>query len=255
MAAIVIAAADLLIDTLTEPGTGAGRAGSLLASLQTAAVVLTPALIAPTVIRVLAHPGPTPMPVTAARATVAGVTASLCCTVIGLLAGLGSALTVMIGGHPATDVATWLIAALLVVGAVAATVAARLLQQAWSGWSPSFTARARLRDPGRPDLIDDLSTLLARLLPGSATARTGAWLNRRLDDWAWSPRRHRTGFVLIAGCAAGVVLTGWHASAFGPWSGLLAPLAFAALVTGLVTAALGAGVAWLGLLRPQPRTS
>ena len=111
------------------------------------------------------------------------------------------------------------------------------------------------RDTSRPDLLDDLSTLLARLLPGSATARSGAWLNRRLDEWPWSPRRYRAGFVLAAGSVAGVVLTGWHAATSGPWTDPLALLASAVLVSGLVAAALGAAIAWLGLLRPQPRIS
>jgi hypothetical protein len=260
-AAIMIAAADLLIGRLIQPGSArvaAGSVGALLAPLkavQTAVVILIPLLIGPTVIRVLAHVGPTPMPVPAARATVAGTAAGICCTGIGVIAGTATWLGSMIAGdptsYPPTGAATWVIAAMLAAGAVAAAAAARDLAQARSWWSVLFAAQATLPDANRPDLLDDLSTLLARLLPGSATARTGAWVNRRLDDWTWSPRRHRAGFVLAAGCVVGLMLTGWRAAASEPWSGPLALPAFAAAATALVTAALGAGVAWLGLLRPQ----
>jgi len=255
VAAIVIALTDALIGRLTGQGASAGWTGGLLAPLQTAAIALTGPLILPTAIRVLAHAGPMAMPVTAARATVAGVAAGLCCTGVGLAAGAGSVLAVGNDERPITDVAGWVVAALLSAGALSGAAGVRTLLRARAAWAPAFAAQSAARDASRPDLLDDLSTLLARLLPGSATARSGAWLNRRLDEWTWSPRRYRAGFVLAAGSVAGVVLTGRHAATSGPWTDPLALVAFALLVSGLVAAALGAAIAWLGLLRPQPRIS
>ena len=238
---------------ITAPGTDAGRVAAVSGSVTFAVAVLTPLLIVATGIRVLAHPSLAPMPVNAARATLASVTATLYCSAIGagaVLIGSVSSVSSLPTGRSTGDASIWTPLALLLIGAGLNAAAARSLRRARSSWAQAFGSRERLRNASRPDLLDDLSTLVARWLPGSATARAGAWLNRGFDVWAWSPRRHRTGFVAACAGFAGVTLTGWQSVTAGPWSGPLALLTFAALVSLLVAAALGAGIAWLGLLRP-----
>ena len=218
-----------------------------LPSPATAAVVV-PLVAAPTAIRVLAHSGPAAVPAHTVVAIRTGLKATLYLIGAGLVL-VGLALLVGSSDPDAAPVPVvasviWLIAGLGLL------VSALVLH---SGGTAAAAAVRPVADRARPDLFDDAATLAARAMPGSPTARGAVWLNRGLDGWAWSPRRHRTGFVLAAAVNTGVVAVVGREFAVGPWSDPVAP-ALLALCTALVVAGvLAAGITWLGLLRPQPK--
>ena len=251
VAGALLIASDGMIVRVPLPG----AVSAVFAALVSAIGLVAPFVILPTGIRVVAHHRPSPMPVTAARATVAGSTATLCCVVIGVGSVGGTSLSALLGGGWVLPDRWWISTGLAGCAGGVGAAAARSLARARVHWSPAFSTQAALRDSGRPDLLDDLATLLAHLLPGSAAARGGAWMNRRLDDWSWSPRRHRVGFVAASACVAGASLTlrrtsspagVWSATT---WPGSLAAVAFALVVSGAIAAGLAAGIVWLGLLR------
>jgi hypothetical protein len=228
-------------------------AGDPYAGLVWLAALLTPVLVAPTLLRAVVHGGPVPAPPHAVRTIVAGSLAAL------VVLGVGLAVCVIAvvsgAGSLSGDAAGVAVLLLLVAGAGALTLAGQLLQHAHQLWAPQLSRLHRdagSAATGRPDLLDDVATLSATLWPGSGQARLADWLDRGLDDWAWSPRRHRTVFVGAAAVVTGGCWTGWHALVDGPWDDLASPLLFA-LVTGtVVAAALAGGITWLGLLRAAP---
>jgi hypothetical protein len=129
-------------------------------------------------------------------------------------------------------------------------VAGGLALRAYEHWRPGLARLPSLPAAARPDLADELATLTASMLPGSVAARVAAWLDRGLDAWRLSPRRHPWAAVVTAASGAGVLLAQWHALREGPWAGAGPALVFASAVAVTVGAGLAAGVAWLGLLRP-----
>jgi hypothetical protein len=247
--------AGLTARVVASDGAGPLWGGGPLSVLRGIAALLLPFVLIPSVIRVLAHPSAVAMPVNTVRTTMAGVTGTLgCLLVIAPAMLVGRLLT--LGGPD--DVATgplgWLPVVPVLAAAAAALATVRLLRLARIGY-----ARCAPRAPSgwdadaaRPDLLDDLTTLIARALPGSGPARAGAWLNRGLDSWSWSPRRHRTAFVVSTAGPSGIAVTVWCSAVRGPWQDLVTPVALAALSAALVAAGLVAAITWLGLLRPQP---
>jgi hypothetical protein len=150
-----------------------GRDGAAFAVLGRVTAVALPVLLLPSLVRVLAHPRRAPMPAATARAAVAGTAAALCCLTGALLPAAARAL------GPVDAAAL----ALLGASAGGTALSAVLLRRArTTGPEPGTVV------PARPDLMDDVSTLVARALPGSAPARAADRLNRRLDSW-WGPRR------------------------------------------------------------------
>jgi hypothetical protein len=221
-------------------------AGDPYDAVVSCAIVVLPLLALPTAVRLLAHRGTSPVPVAAARAVLAGCAAGLACMSVALVA-CTAALTAVPDGTPALE------NALLALSAGAGVVAAALTLRAREQWQRAFARLAHMPAAARPDLADELATLLASLLPGSALARVAAWLDRGLDAWRASPRRHPWPAVVVAAWVAGIALAEWHAVREGPWAGLQPALVFAGTVAVIVGSALAVGVVWLGLLRPASR--
>lgn len=211
------------------------------------AILLLPVVALPTLVRTVAHRGPAPVPAHAARAVLAGCMAGVACMSAALIA-CGAALTsVPAGTLPAAGVA------LLLTSAAAGLLAACLVLRARRLWSPALARLERVPATARPDLADEIATLVATLMPGSVPARVAAWLDRGLDAWRLSPRRHPWVAVVAVAAAAGITLAKWHAVREGPWAGVTPEVIFATAIAVTVGAGLAAGVAWLGLLRPAAR--
>jgi hypothetical protein len=206
-------------------------------------ILVLPVVALPTLVRLLAHRGPALVPAAAARAVLAGCLTGLGCMAAALMA-CTAALSGAEGGVP-------VLAVVLLAGSAAAGVAATgLVLRARELWSPALTRLDRVPAAARPDLADEIATLTASLLPGSVPARIAAWLDKGLDAWRLSPRRHPWAAVVAVAAAAGALVAQWHALREGPWAGALPALVFATAVAVTVGAGLAAGVAWLGLLRP-----
>jgi hypothetical protein len=212
-----------------------------------AVILVLPLVAVPTAVRLLTHRGNAPVPPAAARAVLAGCLTGLACMAVALV-GCTAALAAAPAGSPPLVGSV-----LLGASAVAAVAAAGLALRAVELWRPAVARLRALPAAARPDLADELATLAASLLPGSVVARTAAWLDRGLDVWRASPRRHPWAAVGTLAWGAGLLVAQWHAVREGPWSGVDHALVFAATVAVLVGAGLGAGVAWLGLLRPAAR--
>lgn len=211
------------------------------------AILLLPVVALPTLVRLLAHRGPAPVPAHAARAVLAGCLAGLACMAAALIA-----CAVALAGAPAGTLPSVGVTLLVACG-VCGSGAAWLVLRARNLWAPAFARLERVPPTARPDLADELASLTATLLPGSVVARVAAWLDRGLDAWRLSPRRHPWLAVVGAACAAGAVLAKWHAVREGPWAGVTPAVVFASAIAVTVGAGLAAGVAWLGLLRPASR--
>jgi hypothetical protein len=211
-----------------------------------AAVLVLPIVAVPTAVRLVAHRGAASVPPAAARAVLAGCVTGLIC-MAGALVACTAALAGTSIGLPAVAVG------LLAASAVAALLAGGLAVRAHAQWRPALARLRQLPAAARPDLADELATLAASLWPGSTLARAAAWLDRGLDVWRGSPRRHPWAAVVAAAWAAGCVVAQWHAFREGPWEGLAPAIVFAGTVAALVGAGLAAGVLWLGLLRPAGR--
>jgi hypothetical protein len=206
-------------------------------------ILVLPVVALPTLVRLLAHRGPALVPTAAARAVLAGCLSGLGCMAAALLA-CTAALLGAVDGIPV------LAAALLVGSAFAGIAATGLVLRARELWLPALARLEHVPAAARPDLADELATLTASVLPGSVPARLAAWLDRGLDAWRLSPRRHPWAAVVAAASAAGILLAQWHAMREGPWAGARPALVFAGAVAVTVGAGLAVGVAWLGLLRP-----
>lgn len=207
------------------------------------AIIVLPLLAFPTAVRLLAHRGPAPVPTAAARAVLAGSLTGLLCLAVALLAC--TAALIQVPGTPPV------LAGVLLAGCTgAAVVAAALTLRAREQWQPALARFGQVPAAARPDLADEIATLVASLLPGSVLARAAARLDRGLDEWEVSPRRHPWAAVVTAAWGAGVVLAEWHAVREGPWAGLQPALVFAGTVAVTVGCALAVGVVWLGLVRP-----
>jgi hypothetical protein len=211
-----------------------------------AAVLVLPIVAVPTAVRLVAHRRAVSVPPAAARAVLAGCVTGLICMSVALLA-CAAALAGTPVGAPTDGVA------LLAASAVASVVAGGLALRAYEQWRPALDRLPSVPAAARPDLADEVATLAASLWPGSLVARTTAWLDRGLDVWRGSPRRHPWAAVVAAAWAAGCVVAQWHAVREGPWEGPAAAIVFAGTVAALVGAGLTAGVLWLGLLRPAGR--
>jgi hypothetical protein len=211
-----------------------------------AVILVLPLVALPTAVRLLAHRGAASAPPAVARAVLAGCVTGLVCMAAALVA-CTAALAGDVDGVPGVG------AALLAASAVAAVVATWLALRAYDVWQPALARLRHLPAAARPDLADEIATLAASLWPGSLLARTAAWLDRGLDVWRASPRRHPWTSVIATAWAAGWVVAQWHAVREGPWAGLAPAVVFASTVAVLVGAGLGAGVLWLGLLRPAGR--
>jgi hypothetical protein len=211
-----------------------------------AAVLVLPIVAVPTAVRLLAHRGTASVPPAAARAVLAGCVTGLICITAALVACTGALAAGPIG-IPRFAVA------LLVASAVAVVLAGALAFRAHEQWRPAVARLRSLPAAARPDFADEVATLAASLWPGGVVARTAAWLDRGLDVWRGSPRRHPWAAVVTTAWAAGCVVAQWHAVREGPWEGPAAAIVFAATVAALVGAGLAAGVLWLGLLRPAGR--
>jgi len=207
-------------------------------------ILVLPVVALPTLVRLLAHRGPALVPAAAARAVLAGCLTGLACMAAALLACTAALLGADEDGIPRLAVV------LLAGSAVAGVAATGLVLRARELWSPALARLDRVPAAARPDLADELATLTASLLPGSVVARGAAWLDKGLDAWRLSPRRHPWAAVVAAATAAGALVAQWHALREGPWAGAAPALVFATAVAVTVGAGLAAGVAWLGLLRP-----
>jgi hypothetical protein len=220
--------------------------GDLYDAVVSAAVLVLPIVAVPTAVRLVAHRRAASVPAAVARAVLAGSGTGLICMAAALVA-CTAALAGSPGGAPAVGVV------LLVASAVAAALAAVLALRAYELWRPALARLRSLPAAARPDLADEVATLAASLWPGSVVARTAAWLDRGLDVWRASPRRHPWAAVVAGAWAAGWVVAQWHALREGPWEGVAPAIVFAGTVAVLVGAGLAAGVLWLGLLRPAGR--
>jgi hypothetical protein len=219
-------------------------------TLLSASAVITPLVAVPTAVRVLAHPGPAAVPVNAARTTLTGIAAGLCAVLAGLLAVLGAIVLSPLPAPADSDLAVLL--GLLAATAASLLLSARALARARILWTDAFERAVAMPGTSRPDLLDDAATLVARLAPGTLSARGFARVNRGLDDWAWSPRRHRTGFVVTTAGGAGAVVAGWNLVSGGWAADPFSPVLLGVVTSCLVGLALTAGITWLGLLRPLP---
>ncbi len=206
------------------------------------AVLVLPVISLPTLVRLLAHKGPALMPAAAARAVLAGCLSGLACMAAALLACTAA----LLAGAEVAPLAV----ALLVASVTSGVAAALLVLRARDLWAPALARLERVPAAARPDLADEIATLMATLMPGSLPARTAAWLDKGLDSWRLSPRRHPWAAVVTGATVAGVALAQWHTVREGPWAGTGHALVFVAAVAVTVGAALAAGVAWLGLVRP-----
>jgi hypothetical protein len=207
-------------------------------------ILVLPVVALPTLVRLLAHRAPALIPAAAARAVLAGCLSGLACMAAALLACTAALLAPGEGGISAP-------AGVLLLASTAAGVAATgLVLRARDLWAPALARLDHVPATARPDLADELATLTASLLPGSVPARAAAWLDKGLDAWRLSPRRHPWAAVVAAAAAAGALVAQWHALREGPWAGATPALVFAGAVAVTVGAGLAAGVAWLGLLRP-----
>src|SRR4051812_3131501 len=211
-----------------------------------AAVLVLPIVAVPTAVRLVAHRGAASVPPAVARAVLAGCVTGVICIGVGLVACTAALVS-------ATGGASRLAVTLLAASAVAAVVAGAVAGRAHERWRPALARVRHLPAAARPDLADEVATLAASLWPGSVLARTAAWLDRGLDMWRGSPRRHPWTAVVAIAWAAGCVVAQWHAVREGPWQGIAPAVVFAGTVAALVGAGLGAGVLWLGLLRPAAR--
>ena len=211
----------------------------------TCTILVMPLLAVLTAVRLLAHRG-APVPAAAARAVLAG---SL--TGLGIMAAALLACADALAGRPGG--LSPLSGALLVSTAGAGVLATALALRANEEWRPALARLNRVPAAARPDLADELATLVASLLPGSLLARAAAWLDRGLDVWRVSPRRHPWAAVVATAWATGLLVAQWHAVREGPWSGVRPALVFAGTVAVMIGCGLAAGVAWLGLLRPAAR--
>ena len=223
-------------------------AGDPVDAVVSAAVLVLPIVAVPTVVRLVAHRGAASVPPAVARAVLAGCVTGLVCMAAAL-----AACTAALAGDPAGIPVAG--AVLLAASALAGTAATRLAVRAHDQWQPALARLRHLPSAARPDLADEFATLAASLWPGSLAARTAAWLDRGLDVWRASPRRHPWTAVVAAAWTAGFVVAQWHALREGPWEGPAPALVFAGTVALLVGAGLGAGVLWLGLLRPAGRVA
>ncbi|HVN12425.1 MAG TPA: hypothetical protein VMT69_10040 [Kineosporiaceae bacterium] len=208
----------------------------------TCTILVLPLLAVPTGVRLLAHRGSAFVPAEAARAVVAGSLTGLAVTAAALLA-CADALARSTAGVPPPA------RGLGLAGAAAAVVATAMTVRAGDTWRPVLARRDHMPAAARPDLADELASLAASWLPGSLLARTAAWLDRGLDVWRVSPRRHPWAAVVAAAWSGGLLLAQWHAAREGPWSGLRPALVFAGTVAAVIGGGLAVGVAWLGLLR------
>ena len=211
------------------------------------AILLLPVVALPTLVRLLAHRGPVPVPGHAARAVLAGCLAGLACMTAALLACCAALVAAPDGAVPGA------LAALLPASAVAGAVAAWLVVRARAAWAPALARLDLVPPTARPDLADELASLTAMMLPGSTLARSAAWLDRGLDAWRLSPRRHPWAAVVATAAVAGAGFAQWHAVREGPWAGVAPAAVFAGAIAVTVGAGLAAGVVWLGLLRPAAR--
>jgi hypothetical protein len=236
-AGLCLVTSQVRVVRLTNPW-AAGPADAVVSS----AILVLPVVALPTLVRLLAHRGPALTPPAAARAVLAGCLSGLACMAAALMACCGALLG---AGDPPL-----LAVVLLVASTVAAVVAAGLALEARDSWAPALARLERVPAAARPDLADEIATLTATLLPGSTLARLAAWLDKGLDAWRLSPRRHPWAAVVAAAAVAGAVLTQWHAVRQGPWASPGPAFVFAAAVAVTVGSGLAAGVAWLGLLRP-----
>ena len=207
-------------------------------------ILVLPVVALPTLVRLLAHRGRALVPAAAARAVLAGCLSGLACMAAALLACTAALLDTDKGAVPP------LATVLLLASVVSGVVATWLVLRAHELWSPALARLESVPAAARPDLADELATLTASMLPGSVPARAAAWLDRGLDAWRLSPRRHPWAAVVAAAAGAGALLTQWHALREGPWASAAPALLFASAVAVTVGAGLAAGVAWLGLLRP-----
>jgi hypothetical protein len=208
-------------------------------------IIVLPLVALPTAVRLVAHRRAAHVPIAAARAVLAGCLTGLVCMAVALVA-CSAALTGVPDGPPP------LAGAVLVASAGAGVLAARLTLGARAQWQPALARLERMPAAARPDLADEIATLVASMLPGSILARAAAWLDRGLDVWRISPRRHPWTAVVTMAWGAGVTLAEWHAMREGPWAGLRPALVFAGTVAVTVGFALAVGIVWLGLLRPPP---
>jgi hypothetical protein len=207
------------------------------------AIMVLPLVALPTAVRLLAHRRSAVLPAAAARAVLAGCLTGLVCMAVALVACSAALTGVPDGALPPAR-------ALLTASVVAGVVAARLMLGARTQWQPALARLGHLPRAARPDLADEIAALVASLLPGSLLAQVAAWLDRGLDVWRISPRRHPWAAVVTTAWCAGVLLAEWHAMREGPWAGLRPALVFAGTVAVTVGVALAVGVVWLGLLRP-----
>jgi hypothetical protein len=159
---------------LTDEATGPSTAGLVIAA------AALPVVLAPTAVRLLAHPRSAALPPQAHRTAVAGITGALSCLVAGLVALTAS-------GEADDSRALAVLTALTALVTVGAGVVAAPLCRTRPG--PRASHRPGPATCPRPDLFDDLALLSARAVPGSPAARGLARLNRGLDRWTWSPRR------------------------------------------------------------------
>jgi len=229
----------------TAPWSGGGTATGL------ALVAAFGLLVGPlTWLRASVHGGPAPAPLNAAREILAGSGASLACAVAAVATCTASTLDQAIGSGLPGEPSLLLNLAVLAATAGAAVRGLARWTHARDLWRPVVDAT----DAPRPDALDDVATFVARVLPGSSTARSLAWLVRGLDTWSWSPRRHRTAFVSGSAVLAGMAWPAWQRITGNDWQGPAA-IAPAALLTALAVAVtLAGGIAWLGLLRTAPAT-
>jgi hypothetical protein len=182
-------------------------AAPLLRDVVAASTAASVALLAPVTVRVLAHPSGSTMPARARAASVRGLSAVLGFLVIAQVAAVALQLGALaVGVLTGTTAARVLALSLTGLATLATAVAAwQLRSLRANGSAPeSSAASSSLLSlgmptaglPTRPDLLDDLALLSARALPGSPVAWGLAWLNRGLDSWPWSPRRH-TGRIAV----------------------------------------------------------
>ncbi len=221
-----------------------------------AAVII--AVVAPTtLVRCIVHRRPRPVSAHVASTVLAGCAVMLGCTAAAALACL-TAVAMRVRVESAAGALPWLPA--LPAATLALTAAAMWpVLRAWryDRLAREGTAASPLaagRGSGRPDLLDDVATLAADVLPGSVVARWAAWLGAGLDRWRWSPRRYPRSSIAAVAAGAGLAFAGWHALVEGPWANAVAALVFAAAAAGAMALGLGMGVAWLGLLRRLPHT-
>lgn len=184
----VLVLAELPSSLLDGPGAGSGVRRAV-AVLLVAVTLLPVATLVPVGVHVLAHPRRTGLPANSAAAALAGARISLFCLAGGfgvLLARWATGGGPVHGAPVAVRVGTAVTAVTALGSGLVAAVRLRRLHA-----SAGTREAAGPHRSARPDLLDDLATLSARALPGSAPARVAATLNRTVDTWAHGPRRRR----------------------------------------------------------------